>query len=190
MALSTTTLTVIGLLGIYLWYANLIRKRNKTQEALSSIDIHLKKRANLIPNILKIAKKFMEHEKMLFTEVTRLREKLLEDYDQKDVNAVKEHFQAAAKLSEQMNSFMLKAENYPDLTSSQNMLHAQETYNEIEAQIAAARRFYNSAVNELKNSIDIFPGNLIAMLARVKIMPFYEADTAAKKPINIDDFLN
>lgn len=190
MEFNSTTISIgVGLFILYLWYAKLIKKRNKTQEALSSIDVQLKKRANLIPNILKMAKKFMEHEKDLFTEVTRLREKVLSDYDTKDATAVKAHLQDAEELSGHMNGLMLKAENYPDLTSSQNMLHAQETYNEVEAQIAAARRFYNSAVNDLKNSVEIFPGNLIAVIAGVKAMPFYEADEAAKKPVNASDFL-
>lgn len=180
----------VALFVIYIWYAKLIGKRNKALEALSSVDVQLKKRANLLPNILKIAKKFMEHETELFKEVTRLREQLLGDYDKKDSNAVQEHLRAAQELNNNMQGLMIKAENYPDLKSSQNMLEAQEIFNETEEQIAAARRFYNSAVNDLKTSVEIFPGNLIAKLAGVKAMPFYEADEASKKPINAADILN
>jgi LemA protein len=85
---------------------------------------------------------------------------------------------------------MITVENYPDLKSDQTMLQAQKTYNEIEEQIAAARRFYNSAVTSLNNSIEIFPGNLLANLAKAKIMPFYETDEDSKAPIDASKFLN
>jgi LemA protein len=88
-----------------------------------------------------------------------------------------------------MNNFMVRAENYPELKSSQNMLQAQQSYNEVEAQIAASRRFYNSAVASLRNSIQIFPGNIIAAIAQVKTMPLYEATEAAKQPVDAKNFL-
>jgi LemA protein len=174
---------------VYFWYASIITKRNKCLEALSGIDVQLKKRSNLIPNILKIAKKFMEHEKSLFEEVTKLREKVDQDYDKKDSSQVDEHIKAAEALSSKMNGFMVQVENYPDLKSDQAMNNAQQSYNEVEEQIAAARRFYNSSVNQLRNAIQIFPGNIIANIAGVTDMPFYEADEASKKPVDAADFL-
>jgi LemA protein len=96
---------------------------------------------------------------------------------------------ASEELSQKMGSLMLRAESYPELKSSENMLHAQRSYNEVEAQIAAARRFYNSAVASLRNSIEIFPGNLVAALAGVKTMPLYEADEASKAAVDASKFL-
>ena len=84
---------------------------------------------------------------------------------------------------------MVRVEAYPDLKSDQTMGQAMQTYNEVEAQIAAARRFYNSAVTALNNSVQIFPGNIIANMAGVSEMPFYETDDAARAPVNADDFL-
>ena len=84
---------------------------------------------------------------------------------------------------------MVQVENYPDLKSDQTMLNAMNSYNEVEAQIAAARRFYNSAVKNLNNSVQIFPGNIIANMASIETMPFYEADEAAKAPIDASNFL-
>lgn len=173
----------------YIWYASLIGKRNKALEALSGIDVQLKLRSNLIPNILKIAKKFMEHEKSLLEEITALRSQADQDYDKKDGDAVKEHIAAVEQLGGKMSQLMVQVEAYPDLKSDTSMLQAQQTYNEVEAKIAAARRFYNSAVTALNNSIQIFPGNIIANIANVSEMPFYEVDEASRAPVDAGDFL-
>ncbi len=173
----------------YVWYVSLIGKRNTAREALSGIDVQLKQRFELIPNILKIAQKFMEHEKALLTEITALRTAAERPYDKGDAGAVKEHFANAEKLAGRMGSFMLNVENYPTLKSDQNMLQAQQTYNEVEAQITAARRFYNASVTSLNNAVQIFPGNIIASIAGVSEMPFYEAEEAARASVDANLYL-
>ena len=174
---------------IYFWYASIVSKKNAVLESLSGIDVQLKKRSNLIPNILKIAKKFMAQEKEIFTSVTELRTKVDSNYDPSDTQNVKQHLNDAAALDQNMGRLMLSMEDYPDLKSQETMIQAQKTYNEVEAQIAASRRFYNSSVTSLNNSIQIFPGNLIAGLAKATSMPFYEADDASKKNVNVDDII-
>ena len=174
----------------YFWYVSLIGKKNQALEALSGIDVQLKKRSNLIPNILKIAKKFMDHEKDLMTQITQLRANAIKPYDKTNQDQLKEHLESVRNLDNAMSGFMVNVENYPDLKSDKSMLQAQMTYNEIEEQISASRRFYNSAVTALNNSVEIFPGNVIASIAKVQKMPFYEADQQAKKPVNASDFLN
>lgn len=180
------TYIVLGvvLIGSYIWYASLIGKRNRTREALSGIDAQLKQRFDLIPNVLTIAQKFMEHEKGLITDITALRTAAAQPYDRNDANAVREHLANTQALSSKMGSLMLNVENYPTLKSDQTMVQAMQTYNEVEAQITAARRFYNSAVTELNNAVQIFPGNLIAGLAGVKEMPFFEAAEAERGAVN------
>lgn len=180
----------IVLLYFYRVYVNMVTTKNKALEALSGIDVQLQKRADLIPNILKIAKKFMEHEVELFSEVTRLRERMTKDYDKTDPIAVKEHLATSQALAGQMNGFMLKAENYPELKSSEAMMNAQNSYNEIEAQISAARRFYNSAATSLRNQVEIFPSSLVAAIVRIKAMPNFEAEEYAKKVVDAGDILN
>lgn len=175
--------------GAYLWYVSLISRRNKALEALSGIDVQLKKRADLIPNILTIAQKFMEHERELLTEVTALRAKVTEDYDSRDAGAVAEHLKVAEALTSRMGQVMIAVEAYPDLKSDQTMIEAQRSYNEVEAQISAARRFYNAAVSSLNNAVQIFPGSMIARFANVTSMPFYEAEPAARLPVNAGDIL-
>jgi LemA protein len=174
---------------LYFLYARIIKNKNKAYEALAGIDVQLKKRSNLIPNILQIAKNFMEHEKELISNVTELRTKTDKDYDSNDAAAVKEHMQSASALGTQMGQLMISVEAYPDLKSDQTMQQAQLSYNEVETKIAAARRFYNSAVGQLNNSIEIFPGSIIARYANASVMPFYEVDEASKVPVDASSIL-
>ena len=179
----------IIILLLYFLYARIIKNKNKAYEALAGIDVQLKNRSNLIPNILQIAKKFMEHEKELISNVTELRTKTDKDYDSNDAAAVKEHMQSASALGTQMGQLMISVEAYPDLKSDQTMQQAQLSYNEVETKIAAARRFYNSAVGQLNNSIEIFPGSIIARDANASVMPFYEVDEASKVPVDASSIL-
>ena len=173
----------------YLWYVSLIKKRNAGREALSGIDVQLKKRANLVPNILKIAQKYMDHEKSLLTEITELRALAAKSYNDVDPTAVKAHLEVSEKLNQKMSQLMVTVENYPELKSDNTMLQAMLTYNEVEAQLSAARRFYNSAVSELNTAVEIFPGSIIASMASVKVMPFYEADEGSKAPVDAAEYL-
>jgi len=174
---------------LYILYARIIGRRNGALEALSGIDVQLKKRSDLIPNILIIAKKFMEHEMALLSEITSLRESVDRGYDRKQPDAVISHFDAAEQLAEKVGSLMVKVEAYPDLKSQETMVQAQQSYNEVEAQISAARRFYNTSVSELNNSVQIFPGNMLARMVGVSAMPFYQADEQSRSPVNAAEIL-
>ncbi|WP_193213654.1 LemA family protein [Luteolibacter marinus] len=181
---------VVVLISVYAWYAGMVRKRNKALQALSGIDIQLRKRFDLIPNVLKIAGRFMEHERDLMKELTELRSRAMEVYDKGDPGSVEKHLAAAAAVQPAMTNIFAAAESYPELRSSDNMLAAQHTYTEVEGHLAAARRTYNATVESLNSSIQIFPGNLIAALAGIKVMPFYEESVgAAKLPVSAGDYL-
>lgn len=184
-----TVSIVVVLVSLYFWYAGIIRKRNGVLEALADIDVQLKKRADLIPNILKIAQKYMQYEKSVMTDITGLRTRALKDYDPHDKEAVKEHLAATDALFGKMGGLLVSVENYPTLKADATMVQAQQSYNETESQIAAARRFYNSAAKLLNNAVQIFPGNVIAKSAGVSTMPFYETDAASKAPVAADDIL-
>ena len=112
-----------------------------------------------------------------------------QSYDQNDPSSIKDHISAATALGSELGKVMISVEAYPELKSNETMIQAQLTYNETEAKIAAARRFYNSAVSQLNNSIEIFPGSILAKYANAQIMPFYEADEASKQPISAEKFL-
>ena len=151
------TLKTIGvvicviLVLLYIAYVKLIAKKNKVREALASIDVQLKKRYDLIPNILFMANKFMEHERGLLDDITKLRTeavKMSSNFDN-----VKEKIALDAEIKNKMGQLMVSVENYPQLKSDQTMIQAMSTYNEVEEHIAAARRFYNSAVLDLNNAV-------------------------------------
>ncbi|VAX07348.1 LemA protein [hydrothermal vent metagenome] len=173
----------------YFWYVSLVGKKNRALEALSSIDVQLKKRHDLLPNILKIAKKFMDHEKDIMTRVTEMRALAGKNYDRNNADEVTEHLAAEGGLQSAMMQFFAVAENYPDLKSNQNMIRAQETFEEVEGHISAARRFYNSAVTSLNNAVQIFPGSIIANMANISAMPYFEMAEIEKKPVDASEFL-
>ena len=186
------TVLIIGavlIILLYVWYTRIIRNKNQVYEALAGIDVQLKNRSDLLPNILTIAKKFMEHEKELLSSVTELRTQSNAEYDSGDAQAIKQHMELASALGSEMGKLMVSVEAYPELKSDQTMQQAQLSYNEIETKIAAARRFYNSAVGQLNNSIEIFPGNIVAKYANVSIMPFYETDDASRATVDASSIL-
>lgn len=173
---------------IYSMYVSVIQKKNKVMEAFSSIDVQLKKRYDLIPNILTMANKFMEHEKGLFEEITKLRTQAMQL--PADMDNMSKKIQLDSQIKGLMGQVMVSVENYPELKSDQSMTMAMQTYNEVEEHISAARRFYNSALRELKNSVEIFPSSLFAGSAgEVKDQSFYEADAISRQPIKASDIL-
>ena len=185
---STLLLVILAvvLLG-YALYVRLIKVRNKVQESAADIDVQLKKRYDLIPNILTIANKFMEHEKSLMEEVTALRNKAIALPN--DMGSIDKKLALDAEIKSKMGQIMVAVENYPQLKSDQTMITAVQTYNEVEEHIAAARRFYNSAANELKNAVEIFPSSFVARLMNIKAVDFFKVAEAERKPVNAADFL-
>ena len=170
---------------IYGLYVKLIKVKNNVKEAASGIDVQLKKRYDLIPNMLKAAAKFMEHEKDIFTAISNLREKAVSaaNYSEK--------FKADNELTTVLRGFYARAEAYPELKSDATMVQAQQAIAETEEHIAAARRFYNSAVKEYKNAIEIFPSSMVASMMGLKDeYPFFEAEEAAKESIDVNAFFN
>ena len=178
------------ILFIYLIISwKIISKNNNVLTALSDVDVQLKKRHDLIPQLLTVAKKFMEHETDLFSKITALRTSATADYKPSNDTELKKHIEAQNQLEGCMSQFMLNVENYPTLKSDQNMVMVQKTYNEVEEQISAARRFYNSSVNEFNTFVQLFPISLVALSMNKKSKPFFEATAEDKKEINASEFL-
>lgn len=185
LILGVAALVVIGIL--YSIYVQVIRKKNKVKEAMGGIDVQLEKRYNLIPNILTIAKRFMEHERSLIEDITKLRTQAVGI--KSTAETVSEKIQLDNAIASKMGQLMVNVENYPQLKSDQTMVQAMQTYAEVEEHIAAARRFYNSAVNELNNAVEIFPSSIVAAMLGITTCPFFEAEEGAKQPINASDYL-
>ncbi|PKQ08080.1 MAG: LemA family protein [Alphaproteobacteria bacterium HGW-Alphaproteobacteria-11] len=190
---SLILLIVLGLVlgGGYAWYVALITRRNEVREAMGSIDVQLRKRFDLLPNIVALAQKFMTHEKELLEGLTALRAKVAEPYAREDPAAVAAHLDASRALEAGMMRLFAVAENYPELRSAETITRAQATFEEVEGNIAAARRFYNSAVTRLNNAVEVFPGSIVAGFAKVQSFPFYEVeDAAARQPVDVNKLMS
>ncbi len=192
MDVGTILLILIAVIAVggYGWYVSLISRRNQAREALSSIDVQLRKRHDLLPNVLKLAGRFMAHEKELLEEIVRLRSAAMQPYRAEAAGEVKTHLETEAALQAATGKFFVAVENYPELKSDETIVVAQQTYNEVEGHISAARRFYNAAVTRLNNAVEIFPGSVIANIAKVSTLPFFEIEEAAREPVNVDDYLS
>ena len=176
-------------LPLYVMYVSLIKKRNSVEEAFASIDVQLKKRYDLIPNILTIANKFMEHEKGLLENITNLRTEAMKMIS--GIGNSEQKIQLDDEIHGLMKRLMISVENYPQLKSDQTMIQAMQTYAEVEEHIAAARRFYNSAARELKNAVEIFPSSVIAGAMGINEEPFFEAaNETERQPINANDYFD
>lgn len=178
------------LLLFYSLYVKLITRRNKAREALSTIDVQLRQRHDLVPNVVTLAQKFMTHEREVLEGVIAARNQAQAPYKADDPAAVRAHIAAENQLTAGLSRLFAVAESYPELRSSETIQMAQQTLNEVEGHIAAARRFYNSAVTDLNNSVEIFPSSLVAGMAGVQRMPFYEVeDAAARAPVDVADYM-
>ncbi len=182
---------VLVILLIYWMYAKAISLRNQVLEALASIDVQLRKRHDLIPNLLKMAQKYLDHERALMESITSLRTRAQGSYDKSNPKAVAEHLAIEGQLSASAGQlFNMVAEAYPDMKSAEIMTNTQETFTEVESHIAAARRFYNSAVTDLNNFAQVQPMGSVAAMAGVRPFPYFAEDEAVvRAPVNVDDHL-
>jgi LemA protein len=179
MDASKIVLIIAGL--IILWviftYNRLITLRNRAKEAWSDIDVQLKRRYNLIPNLVEAVKGYASHEKGVFEKVTEARTKAM------GAQTVKEHSQAENMLSDTLKSLFAVAENYPELKASVNFLELQRELRDAEDKIQAARRFYNTNVRDLNIKIEVFPTNVVANIFKFARMEFFEIEQTAVREV-------
>ncbi len=163
---------ILVLVLIALWiifvFNGLIGLRNRAKEAWADIDVQLKRRYDLIPNLVATVQGYVSHEKGVFQKVTEARTRAM------GAQTMKEHSEAENFLSQTLKSLFAVVENYPDLKASQNFLELQRELTDTEDKIQAARRFYNGNVRDLNTKIEIFPANIIANLFSFKQMDFFE----------------
>ena len=156
MSTSMIVLLVVGIILI-LMYNSLVSKKNQVENIFASVDTQLKKRYDLIPNLVASVSKYMEHEKSLLTEVTKLRA------EANKPNISDEHKIALdAKVTSALGSIMIAVENYPDLKANENVMHLQRSLNEVEEQISASRRAYNQSVTDYNIYIEMITTNFMA----------------------------
>ncbi|NJN15720.1 MAG: LemA family protein [Oscillochloris sp.] len=161
-------------------YNSLIGKRNQVDQAFASVDVMLKKRYDLIPNLVATAEKYMQHERELLSELTELRTRAIEG----DATSA-QRMATEQQLGATLGRVMVAVENYPDLKANQNFLQLQASLNEVEEQISAARRAYNASVTDLNNAIQMFPSNLFAGPMGIQPRELFAASGVERQNVNV-----
>ena len=167
---------LFGILAYIGIYNSLVGKQNMVDNAFSSIDVMLKKRFDLIPNLVATVKQYMTHENETLTRVTEMRAKAMGGGLSKD---------QMVELDNMIGNIMVSVEKYPDLKASTNFMQLQGSLNEIEEQLSASRRAYNAAVLDYNNSIEMFPSNIVAGMINYKQRNMFEIVEAERKTPNV-----
>lgn len=172
---------ILGLVGFVIaLYNGLVKLRVLVEEAWSGIDVQLKRRYDLIPNIVETVKGYAKHEKETFEKIAELRSAAMK------TESVEEKGEIEGELTSTLRTLFAVAENYPQLKADANFLDLQKTLQTIEEEIQGARRYYNGAVREFNLKLAVFPNNLIGGVLGFKNKEFFEADEAEKQNVKVD----
>jgi len=179
-----TALIIIGVLGLILvfMYNTLISRKNQVENIFGSVDAVLKKRFDLIPNLVSSVQQYMGHEKELLEKITKWRSQAMKSGISDETK-----IELDQKMSGALGSIMVAVENYPDLKANQNIMHLQRTLTEVEAQISAARRAYNQAVTDYNNAIEMFPTNIMANMMRFSRKAVFETAEHERQNVNVKE---
>lgn len=165
---------------IILIYNRLVSLKNKAHNALSNIDVQLKKRYDLIPALVDAVKGYMDHEQALLEKITQLRSRAqkgnLSDEQSVDINN---------QLSRALGNLLVNVEAYPELKASDNFMHLQRSLAEVEEQLSASRRSFNMSVTKLNTAIETFPSNMIAKLFSFKKQSLFEATANERQTVDV-----
>jgi len=166
-------LGVVLLLGLMCigMYNSLIKLRNNRENAFANIDVQLKQRHDLIPQLVATVKGYAQHEKELLTRVTEARAAAMQ------ATGINDKIQAENQLSSALSGLRVSLEAYPDLKSNQNFLQLQNEISDIENKLAATRRYFNTATRELNNKVQTFPSNILAGMFGFHKEPMFEVPT-------------
>jgi len=182
-----TALIIIGViaLALVLMYNSLVGKKNQVENIFGSVDTVLKKRYDLIPNLVSSVQQYMAHEKGLLQKVTELRSQAMKPQlsDHEKITLDKE-------ITSALGSIMVAVENYPDLKANENVMHLQRTLTELEAQISAARRAYNQAVTDYNNAIEMIPTNIMASMMSYQRKEVFSIPQTERQNVNVGDLFN
>ncbi len=175
-------LGILGVVVLYVIYAynRLVTYTNRAEEAWADIDVQLKRRYDLIPNLVNAVRGYMTHEAGTLEKVTEARAKAMQ------AHSVSEHGEAENMLTGALKSIFALSENYPDLKANQNFIELQRELSDTENKIQAARRFYNTNVRDLQNSLESFPTNYIGKNFGFKSRDFFELkEDVARNPVEV-----
>ena len=182
--MSPTYIVLIIIVLVFLWvifaYNSFVRFVNRAKEAWADIDVQLKRRYDLIPNLVNTVKGYAIHEASAFENVTKARASAM------GAGSLAEKGQAETQLTGALKSIFALAEAYPDLKANQNFLELQKELSDTENKIQAARRFYNTNVRDLNTKVESFPNNLIASAFKFSKMEFFQLEeTASREPVPV-----
>jgi LemA protein len=175
---SVLLLALIGVLALS-WYNLLVRGRNQVREAWSGIEVQLRRRASLIPNIVEAVRAYAQHERQTFDEVTRARSAL------QHAASAAESGAANHALGQAIGRLLVVAESYPELRASDNFRNLQEELSDTEEKISFARQFYNRNALDYNNRIDVFPTLVIARFFNFQPVEFFEADEDGRQEVRV-----
>ena len=175
-------IAIIAILVIYLTvqYNAFVKSNNIVKEAFSTMDIYLKKRWDLIPNLVEVVKGYEKHEKETFNEITSLR---TNSYDSMSMN---KKINVNEQLTQGISKIMAISENYPELKASENFLQLSKDLTQIEDEIANSRKYYNGSVRILNTKIQMFPSNIVAGMFGFKQASMFEANAEEKNNIKVE----
>ncbi len=177
-----TFLIVAGLilLSIVFMYNTLISKKNQVENIFAGLDAILKKRYDLLPNLVASVKEYMVHERITLEKITELRTK-----GQRDTLDDSAKIALEKQLSSMLGNLMVAVENYPTLKANENFLHLQGTLNELEEQISAARRAYNQSVTDYNNAIEMFPTNFMASFMKMERKEVFSVSSNERANVDV-----
>ncbi len=170
---------VLIILSIISTYNELVRLRNKVKDQWSQIDVQLKRRCDLIPNLVETVKGYAKHEKGTLEAVIKARNTFL------TAKSPEDEMKASKEVTAALNKLFALAEAYPDLKANENFTSLQNTLSETEDKISYARQFYNDNVMNYKNKIEMFPSNIVAGIFNFKPEPFFEATEEERKNVEV-----
>ena len=172
-------IVVIILIALFVTYNSFVKLNNKVKEAFATMDVYLKKRWDLIPNIVETVKGYAKHEKSTLTEVIKMRNSA---YDSMTDD---EKIKANEKLSNGMVKIMALAESYPDLKANENFKDLSKQLSQIEDDIANSRKYYNATVRDFNNKVEMFPSNVIAKIFGYKSKNMFEASEEERQNVKV-----
>jgi len=180
---------VLGVLAIVIFwliatYNGLITTKNRVDEAISDIDVQLKRRYDLIPNLVETVKGYMTHERETLVKLTEARTAAMTTHDNPGATLAQKE-QAENALSSTLKTIFAVSENYPELKASQNFLQLQDEISDTENKIQASRRFYNGNVRDFNTKIQVFPTNLIAGMLKFTKYEFFQAEAQERNNIQV-----
>lgn len=173
-------LIIAVLVYVFITYNNLVKLNNIVKEAFSTMDIYLKKRWDLIPNLVEIVKTYAEHEKNVFEEVATLRANIYQNME------VDTKLNVNEQLTYGISKIIAISENYPELKANENFLDLSQNLTKIEDEIANSRKYYNGSVRIFNTKIQVFPNNLLANIFGFKEANMFEANTNEKNNVKVD----